>query len=104
MLTMPKCHDCRKFCRPVAWAVFAPNGNIRMWSQDSDPVRKLASDERLELVPLYAIRDGFALVPVELPKEIMRAVNKEHGYPSTPLRVWWKWLMQAMGHLPPNSN
>ena len=87
---------------PVAWAVFADNGNIRIWSSASEPVRKLAEAEGMKLVPLYAIPDGFALVPIELPKEITRTVNKDHGYPSTPIGVWWKWLMQAMGHLPHN--
>lgn len=39
---------------PVAYAVFANNGNIRIWSKDSEPVRKLAEREGLPLVPLYA--------------------------------------------------
>lgn len=39
---------------PVAYAVFANNGNIRIWSKDSEPVRKLAETEGLPLVPLYA--------------------------------------------------
>ena len=39
--------------RPVAFAVFADNGNIRIWSTDSEPVRKLAEAEGLPLVPLY---------------------------------------------------
>lgn len=41
---------------PVAWAVFAPNGNIRIWSQDGESVRILADSERLPLVPLYAVQ------------------------------------------------
>lgn len=48
---------------PVAWAVFADNGNIRIWSSASEPVRKLAEAEGLKLVPLYVIPDGWALVP-----------------------------------------
>jgi hypothetical protein len=44
--------------KPVAWAVFAPNGNIRMWSSDSEPVRKLAEREGLPLTPLYAHPPG----------------------------------------------
>lgn len=39
---------------PVAYALFADNGNIRIWSTDSEPVRKLAEAEGLTLVPLYA--------------------------------------------------
>jgi hypothetical protein len=42
--------------KPVAWAVFTDNGNIRIWSTDSEPVRKLSESEGLQLVPLYAGR------------------------------------------------
>lgn len=45
--------DVRVGRRPVAYAVFADNGNIRIWSTDSEPVRKLAEAEGLPLVPLY---------------------------------------------------
>lgn len=38
--------------RTLAYAMFANNGNIRIWSQDLDPVRKLAEAEGLPLVPL----------------------------------------------------
>lgn len=39
---------------PKAWAIFAPNGNVRLWSTDPEPVRKLAAAEGLPLTPLYA--------------------------------------------------
>lgn len=39
---------------PVAWAVFAPNGNIRLWSQDSEHVRAYAAGFGFEVTPLYA--------------------------------------------------
>ena len=45
--------DRRVGRQPVAYAVFAGNGNIRIWSTDSEPVRKLAEAEGLPLVPLY---------------------------------------------------
>lgn len=48
---------------PVAWAVFSDNGNIRIWSSDREPVRKLAEAEGMKLVPLYAIPEGWTLVP-----------------------------------------
>ena len=38
---------------PVACAIFAENGNIRIWSSVSEPVRKLAEAEGLNLVRLY---------------------------------------------------
>lgn len=44
---------------PVAWAVFAANGNIRIWSSASEPVRKLAEAEGMNLVPLYTIPEGW---------------------------------------------
>jgi hypothetical protein len=40
--------------QPVAWALFAPNGNIRMWSINSEAVHKVAADEGWPLTPLYA--------------------------------------------------
>lgn len=39
---------------PVAWAVFARNGNVRLWSTDSEAVRKFATDNDLPLHPLFA--------------------------------------------------
>lgn len=38
--------------RTVAYAVFSSNGNIRIWSQDREPVRKLAEAEGRPLVLL----------------------------------------------------
>jgi hypothetical protein len=29
---------------PVAWAVFAPNGNIRMWSTNTEAIQQFARD------------------------------------------------------------
>jgi hypothetical protein len=46
--------DSPQTSRPVAWALFAPNGNIRMWSTDSEAVRKVAAAEGWPLTPLYA--------------------------------------------------
>lgn len=39
---------------PVAFAVFAPNGNIRLWSTDSEAVRKFAAERGLPVTPLVA--------------------------------------------------
>ena len=39
---------------PVAFAVFSSNGNICMWSRDSEPARKLAETYGSPLVPLFA--------------------------------------------------
>lgn len=46
--------------KPVAWAIFAENGNIRMWSETSEAVEKLAEREGLTVTPLYS-QDGMAL-------------------------------------------
>ena len=45
---------------PVAWAVFAENGNIRIWSPTSEAVEKMAEREGLTVIPLYT-KDGMAL-------------------------------------------
>lgn len=39
---------------PVAWAAFADNGNIRIWTSAPENVRKLADSVGMELTPLYA--------------------------------------------------
>ena len=58
---------------PLAWVVFAPNGNVRLWSQESEPARKFAEEQSLQLVPLYEIPEGFQLAPQEQTPEMERA-------------------------------
>ena len=41
--------------QPVAFAVFADNGNIRIWSTNCETVRKLAEEEGVRVTPLYAL-------------------------------------------------
>lgn len=38
----------------VAWAVFARNGNIRMWSTNTDAIQQFAIDEGVAVTPLCA--------------------------------------------------
>lgn len=38
---------------PVAWAVFAPNGNVRLWSQNSEAVREYADSNGFPVTPLF---------------------------------------------------
>lgn len=38
---------------PIAWAVFAENGNIRIWSPTNEAVEKMAAREGLAVTPLY---------------------------------------------------
>jgi hypothetical protein len=40
--------------KPVAYAIFAENGNIRLWSTESQHVKRIAQEKGLSLVPLYA--------------------------------------------------
>lgn len=47
-------HLASQSATPVAWAVFAPNGNIRMWSRDSEAIHKFAADNGVGVTPLYA--------------------------------------------------
>lgn len=42
--------------RPLAWAAFTPNGNIRIWTSAPDDVRKLAEQAGMELTPLYDLK------------------------------------------------
>ena len=39
---------------PVAYAIFAENGNIRIWSTESQHVKRIAQEKGLSLVTLYA--------------------------------------------------
>lgn len=39
--------------KPVAWAHFAENGNIRIWTSAPKDVRRLGNSVGFELVPLY---------------------------------------------------
>jgi hypothetical protein len=38
---------------PVAWAVYAPNGNVRIWFGEVEAAKRWAKYESAELVPLY---------------------------------------------------
>lgn len=38
----------------VAWAAFAEDGNVRLWSRDSKQVREFCESAGLELTPLFA--------------------------------------------------
>lgn len=40
--------------KPVAYAIFAENGNIRLWSTEPQHVKRIAQEKGLSLVPLYA--------------------------------------------------
>lgn len=40
--------------KPRAWAVFAENRNLRIWSTDGEGIRKYAEQHNLPLTPLYA--------------------------------------------------
>lgn len=42
---------------PRAWIVYAPSGNVRLWSKECEAARKFATEKDLPLVPLYALED-----------------------------------------------
>lgn len=46
-------HLAAQSATPVAWAVFAPNGNIRMWSTNHAEILKFATEEGVALHPLF---------------------------------------------------
>lgn len=81
--------------RPVAWAVFADNGNIRIWSHVIEPVRELVEKENLKLVPLYAIPAGWRLVP-EKPTAEMLGATSWPGCAATD----WRHMLAAAPALP----
>lgn len=91
---------------PRAWAVFAPNGNVRLWSTDSEPVRKLAEEEGLPLVPLYAIPDGYVLAPTEPTTGMLYAMAECDGYRRgdrdhpmlTRWEDYWRMALSVLGH------
>ena len=41
--------------KPVAWAIFAENGNIRIWSPANESIEKMAERDGLTVTPLYAL-------------------------------------------------
>lgn len=43
----------RKKNEPIAWAKFADNGNIQIWTSSPDEARKIADSSGFELHPLY---------------------------------------------------
>ena len=43
--------------RPRAWALFAANGNYRLWSTEREEVERLAAEAGAPVVPLYALSD-----------------------------------------------
>lgn len=48
--------------KPVAWACFAQNGNIRIWSDTHEEVQKVATQQGWEITPLYAGNTYFQAV------------------------------------------
>jgi len=47
-------HLAAQSSTPVAWAVFVPNGNIRMWSTNTEVIQQFAADNGVAVTPLYA--------------------------------------------------
>lgn len=46
-------HRLDRVVRPRAWALFAANGNYRMWSTEREEVERLAAEAGAPVVPLY---------------------------------------------------
>jgi hypothetical protein len=60
---------CRGFCeQPLAYAVFAENGNIRIWSKTKTEVEVWAKDKGKVLTPLYAR-------PAPIPKDFRQPID-----------------------------
>ena len=64
--------------RPRAWAIFADNGNARMWSTLQPHVQKLADAEGLTITPLYDQAALDAAVAAERERWQSRCAGKSH--------------------------
>lgn len=81
---------------PVAWAIFAENGNIRMWSAKPDQVKTCATETGQKPVPLYADpspRNGMVLVPREPTPEMLRAGDQKTW--ALPSLDCWRAMLDA---------
>ncbi len=96
---------------PVAYALFADNGNIRIWSTDSEPVRKLAEAEGLTLVPLYAPQKPQTPQTEDVEPALIRETSNDPDYimPPEMTGCWIKvgevsvHLVHKNGHLTINT-
>lgn len=75
---------------PVAYAIFAENGQIRLWSVEAQHVERIAEEKGLELVKLYthpSPPEGMVMVPRE-PTMAMRIAAKKADMDHTNLSDW----------------
>ena len=62
---------------PVAWANFAENGNIRVWTTVPSDMKKLADLNNCELVALYTHpAPAVANPPADVVRELVEALNR----------------------------
>ena len=54
MTTLEQAASQRGAQEPVAYAIFAENGNIRLWATEPQHVKRIAAEQGLSLVKLYA--------------------------------------------------
>lgn len=89
--------------KPIAWAAFAPNGNVRLWTADRDQATRIADYSGLALEPLYRRADLDAAVAACLERDpeaaklcILRhdAVRALEAWDSTPLPKAGDGMMQ----------
>lgn len=91
--------------QPVAWAVFADNGNVICWSQGRNHASlKKLEDEGRKVVPLYAhpstqpgqVPEGWKPVPIEPTEDLLEAIHRG-GYigDDEELRWFYKSILDA---------
>jgi hypothetical protein len=62
---------------PIAFAVFADNGNIRLWGRDQEYVKTFAEQHWLDVVPLYAAPEALRASHAALVKALEAAIERE---------------------------
>lgn len=69
---------------PAAWVVYAPNGNVRLWSTEQRRANECAEANGLTVTPLYAHPPADSAVPDGVPRNVgaadpQRNEGGQHG-------------------------
>ncbi len=79
--SLPVAGQVERQVRPRAWALFAPNGNYRIWSTVREEVERLAAEAGAPVTPLYDQDALDAAVAAERERCASMAENYDLGTP-----------------------